>query len=40
MVADVRPSYPSQWAAIIAVKDKLGIGTAERLRHLGASGGG
>ena len=24
---------PSQWAAIVAVKDKLGIGTAETLRH-------
>ena len=33
MVAEVRPSYPSQWAAIVAVKDKLGIGTAETLRH-------
>lgn len=33
MVAEVRPSYPSQWAAIVAVKEKLGIGTAETLRH-------
>lgn len=33
MVAQVRPSYPSQWAAIVAVQEKLGIGTAETLRH-------
>ena len=32
MVAEVRPDYPSQWAAITAVADKLGIGTAETLR--------
>ncbi len=32
MVAEVRPSYRSQWAAITAVADKLGIGTAETLR--------
>ena len=32
MVAEVRPSYRSQWAAIVAVQEKLGIGTAETLR--------
>jgi transposase len=32
MVAEVRPSYRSQWAAITAVAQKLGIGTAETLR--------
>lgn len=33
MVAEVRPGYASQWATIVAVADKLGIGTAETLRH-------
>ena len=32
MVAEVTPDYPSQWAAIGAVAQKLGIGTAETLR--------
>src|SRR5680860_171425 len=32
MVAEVRPDYPSQWAAIVAVSSKLGIGTPETLR--------
>jgi transposase len=32
MVAEVRPEYPSDWPAIVAVADKLGIGSAERLR--------
>lgn len=32
MVAEVRPDYPSQWAAIGAVADKLGIGTKETVR--------
>lgn len=32
MVAEVRPSYRSQWAAITAVAEKLGIGTAETVR--------
>jgi transposase len=32
MVAEVRPSYGSQWAAIEAVAAKLGIGCAETLR--------
>jgi len=32
MVAEVRPDYPSQWAAICAVSSKLGIGTPETLR--------
>jgi transposase len=33
MVAEVRTSYPSQWAAMVAVAEKLGIGTAGTLRH-------
>jgi transposase len=32
MVAEVRPEYPSDWPAIVAVAGKLGIGSAERLR--------
>ena len=32
MDADVRPNYESEWAAIGAVAQKLGIGTAETLR--------
>jgi transposase len=32
MVAEVRPQYPSQWAAITAVAGMLGIGAAETLR--------
>jgi transposase len=32
MVAEVRPDYPSDWPAIRAVADKLGIGSAETLR--------
>lgn len=32
MVAEVTPDYPSQWAAITAVAQELGIGTAETLR--------
>lgn len=32
MVAEVRPEYESQWAAICAVSGKLGIGSAETLR--------
>ena len=32
MVAEVRPDYPSEWAAIGAVASKLGIGSAETLR--------
>jgi transposase len=32
MVAEVLPDYPSEWPAIVAVADKLGIGTAETLR--------
>ena len=32
VVAEVTPDYPSQLAAITAVADKLGIGTAETLR--------
>jgi transposase len=31
MVAEVRPDYPSDWPAIAAVAEKLGIGTAETL---------
>ena len=32
MVAEARPKYPSQWAAITAVTGMLGIGTPETLR--------
>jgi transposase len=32
MVAEVRPNYDSEWAAITGVAAKLGIGTAETLR--------
>ena len=32
MVAEVRPSYGSDWAAITAVAQKLGVGTPETLR--------
>ena len=32
MVAEVQGGYPSQWAAIGAVAEKLGIGSAETLR--------
>jgi len=32
MVSEVRPDYPSDWPAIVAVAAKLGIGTAETLR--------
>ena len=32
MVAEVLPDYPSEWAAMSAVADKLGIGTAETVR--------
>ncbi|MGN9914762.1 IS3 family transposase [Phytohabitans sp. LJ34] len=32
MVAEVRPNYDSEWAAIGAVAQRLGIGTAETLR--------
>ena len=32
MVAEVRPDYLSDWPAICAVAQKLGIGTAETLR--------
>ncbi len=32
MVTEVRPNYPSQWAAIVGVASKLGIGTPETLR--------
>lgn len=32
MVAEVRPDYPSQWAAICAVAGKLGVGAPETVR--------
>src|SRR5882724_5630685 len=32
MVVEVQGGYPSQWAAITAVAEKLGIGSAETLR--------
>jgi len=31
-VAQVWPEYPSDWPAICAVSEKLGIGTVETLR--------
>ena len=31
MVAEVQHEYPSEWAAIESVADKLGIGTAQTL---------
>ena len=34
MIAEVRPQYPSQWAAITAVAGMLGIGTPETDRIL------
>ncbi len=33
MVAEVSPNYDSQWAAIGAVAQKLGLGTAETVRN-------
>jgi hypothetical protein len=35
MVAEVTPNYDSQWAAINAVAQKLGGGTAETVRGPG-----
>jgi transposase len=32
MVAEVAPNYESQWVAISAVAQKLGVGTAETVR--------
>jgi transposase len=32
MVAEIRPDYDSQWAAICAVAGKLGIGAPETVR--------
>jgi transposase len=32
MVAEVRLEYPSDWPAIVAVAQRLGIGSAETLR--------
>ena len=32
MVAEVTPNYDSQWAAIGAVAQQLGVGTAETVR--------
>jgi len=32
MVTEVTPNYDSQWAAINAVAQKLGVGTAETVR--------
>jgi hypothetical protein len=29
MVGEVRPQYPTEWAVITAVAEKLGIGTAD-----------
>lgn len=32
MVAEIRPDYPSRWAAICEVAGKLGIGSPETVR--------
>src|SRR6476646_8293477 len=32
MVAEIRPNYPTEWAAMKAVAARLGIGAAERVR--------
>lgn len=32
MVAEVRPNYPTEWAAMKAVAAMLGIGAAETVR--------
>jgi transposase len=40
MVFEVTPNYDSQWAAINAVAQKLGVGTAETVRKWGAPGRG
>jgi transposase len=32
MVAEVRPQYPTEWAAMGAVATKLGVGSTETLR--------
>ncbi len=32
MVAEIRPNYPTEWAAMKAVAAKLGIGAAESVR--------
>ncbi len=32
MVAEVRPDYDTEWAAMKAVASRLGIGTTETLR--------
>ena len=32
MVAEVLPNYPSEWPAMRAVAQKLGVGTAETVR--------
>src|SRR5690606_41762089 len=32
MVAEIRPNYPTEWAAMKAVAAKLGVGAAETVR--------
>ncbi len=32
MVAEIRPNYPTEWAAMKAIAAKLGIGAAETVR--------
>jgi transposase len=32
MVAEIRPDYPTEWAAMKAVASKLGVGSAETVR--------
>ena len=40
MVAEMRPEYGSQWAAICAVAGKLGVGAPETVRTWVRRGGG
>jgi transposase-like protein len=40
MVAEVRPDYDTEWAAMKAVAQKLGIGTTETLRKWSGSDSG
>ena len=38
MVSEATPEYPSPWAAMTAVAQKLGIGSTETLRKMGTPG--
>lgn len=39
MVAESRADHGSEWEAMRSVASKLGIGTTERVRTVGAAGG-